>query len=140
MTTALDTNVIAALWDASDSLHLAARKALDAVWSRETLVISGVVYAELIGAPGRTETFVDQFCEEAGIVVEWELEEKAWRAAGAAFQGYASRRRKQGASEPRRPLADFLIGTHALVSGYKLLTLDAAWYKVSFPRLEIVTM
>ena len=122
MTTALDTNVIVALRDASDSLHVAARKALDDAWSQDTLVVSGVVYAELIVAPRRTEAFVDRFCEEAGIVVEWALEEKIWRAAGSAFQGYAARRKRQGGSRPRRLLAGFLIGAHAVENGYKLLT------------------
>ena len=135
MTTALDTNVIAALWDASDALHQAARKALDAAWSQDRLVISGVVYAELIGAPRRTQAFVDRFCEDAGIRVEWELKERIWRTAGTAFQGYAARRKKQGGAGSRRLLADFLIGAHALVSGYQLLTADAGVYKTSFPRL-----
>ncbi|PYT98575.1 MAG: PIN domain nuclease [Acidobacteria bacterium] len=135
MTTALDTNVIVALWDASDSLHVAARKALDDAWSQDTLVVSGVVYAELIGAPRRTEAFVDRFCEEAGIVVEWALEEKIWRAAGSAFQGYAARRKRQGGSRPL--LAGFLIGAHAVEKGYKLLTADAGLYKASFPRLTL---
>lgn len=137
MTTSLDTNVIVALWDASDALHLEARKALDAVWNRDTLVISGVVYAELIGAPGRSEAFVDRFCEETGISVDWELKEKVWRTAGAAFQAYAARRKKQGAAKPRRLLADFLIGAHALENRYRLLTADAGVYQASFPRLAL---
>ena len=140
MTAALDTNVIAALWDASDALHISARKALDAVWSREQLVISGVVYAELVGAPERTEAFVDQFCEETGIAVEWELAEKIWRSAGKAFQEYAARRKKQSGGEPRRILADFLIGAHAVVNGYKLLTLDARLYRAAFPQLKVETV
>ncbi len=140
MTVALDTNVLVALWDAADALHPVARKALEAASSREALVICGVVYAELIGAPGRTEAFVDRFCEEAGIAVEWELRERIWRKAGVAFQGYATRRKKQSGAEPRRLLADFLIGAHALESGYKLLTLDGGMYRKAFPglRLEIV--
>jgi predicted nucleic acid-binding protein len=140
VTVALDTNVIVALWDAADALHPVARKALEEVSSREALVICGVVYAELIGAPGRTEAFVDRFCEEAGIAVEWELKERIWRWAGVAFQGYASRRKKQSGAEPRPLLADFLIGAHALENGYKLLTLDGGMYRRAFPglRLEIV--
>ncbi len=140
MTVALDTNVIVALWDAADALHPVARKALEEVSGREALAICGVVYAELIGAPGRTEAFVDRFCEEAGIAVEWVLEERIWRRAGVAFQEYATRRRKQNGAEPRRLLADFLIGAHALENGYKLLTLDGGMYRKAFPglRLEIV--
>ena len=140
MTVALDTNVIVALWDAAEGLHSVARKALEAVSGREALAMCGVVYAELIGAPGRTEAFVDRFCEEAGIAVEWELKERIWRKAGVAFQEYARRRKKQSGAEPRRLLADFLIGAHALENGYKLLTLDGGMYWKAFPglRLEIV--
>ncbi|HZV88532.1 MAG TPA: type II toxin-antitoxin system VapC family toxin [Candidatus Binatus sp.] len=140
MTVALDTNVVVALWDATDALNLVARRALEEVSSREALVMCGIVYAELIGAPGRTEAFVDRFCEEAGIAVEWELEERIWRRAGVAFQGYATRRKKQSGAEPWRLLADFLIGAHTLENGYKLLTLDGGMYRRAFPglRLEIV--
>ena len=138
MTTAIDTNVIVALWDAEDTLHRTARAALDKVFNEGTLVISGAVFAELLAAPGRTEAFIDGFCEETGIGVEWELGERVWRAAGIAFQGYAARRRKQKGEESRRILADFVIGAHALVNGYKLLTLDGRMYQASFPRLGIV--
>jgi predicted nucleic acid-binding protein len=138
MTTAIDTNIIVALWDADDTLHRAARELLNTAQGRGTLVICGVVYAELLGAPGRTETFLDRFCEETGIAVEWELGEKAWRAAGEGFRSYTARRRELKDAEPRRILADFLIGAHALVNRYKLLTLDGRTYKVSFPRLGMV--
>jgi hypothetical protein len=140
VTTALDTNVLSALWNDNDALNRAAKEALEHVQKLGKMVICGVVYAELIAAAGRTESFVDRFCEEAGIVVEWELRERVWRVAGVAFQGYATRRRKQKGAEPRGILADFLIGAHALVNGYKLLTLDAGVYKASFPRLALETV
>jgi hypothetical protein len=137
VTIALDTNILSALWNDNDALNLVARKALEAASGQGALVICGVVYAELIGAPGRAEAFVDRFCEEAGITVEWELKEKIWRAAGREFQAYAARRKKHGRSEPRLLLADFLIGAHALENGYKLLTLDEGIYKAAFPRLKL---
>jgi predicted nucleic acid-binding protein len=140
MTTAIDTNVIVALWDVEDTLHRAARAALDKAFNEGTLVISGAVYAELMAGPGRTEAFVDRFCEETGIAVEWESGERVWREAGTAFQSYAVRRRKQKDAEARRILADFVIGAHALVNGYKLLTLDAGIYQASFPKLAIATV
>src|SRR5467141_5219680 len=140
MTTAIDTNVIVALWDAEDTLHRTARAALDKAFNEGTLAISGAVYAELMAAPGRTEAFVDRFCEETGIGVEWEFGERVWRAAGTAFQGYAARRRRHRRAEARRILADFVIGAHASVSGYRLLTLDAGSYQASFPRLAITSL
>lgn len=137
MSTAIDTNVIVALWDEEGSLHRMAREMLDAALERGALVISGVVYAELIAAPRRTEAFVDGFCEATGIRVEWELGEEAWRAAGAAYQSHAARRKKNKAGEPRRILADFLIGAHALANRHRLLTLDAQVYRTSFARLAV---
>lgn len=136
MTIALDTNVLSALWNDNDGLNRVAAKALEDK-KQEQMAICGVVYAELIGAPGRTEAFVDRFCEEAGIAVEWELKERVWRRAGVAFQEYAARRKKQIGAAPRRLLADFLIGAHALENGYKLLTLDEGLYKAAFPRLKL---
>src|ERR1700690_336137 len=140
MSPAIDTNVLVALWDGGDTLHGIARQALDAVFGRDNLMISGVVFAELMAGPTRTEAFLDQFCEETRIEVQWELEEEIWRVAGRAFQDYAARRRKQKSAEPRRILADFLIGAHALVKGYKLLTLDDGMYRMAFPKLGILTV
>lgn len=140
MTTAIDTNVLVTLWDVEDTQHRPARQALEAAFEKGNLVIVGAVYAELLAAPGRTEEFLDQFCEETRIKVEWGLPEEVWRAAGLAFQGYAVRRKKQKGTEPRRILADFLIGAHAAVNGYRLLTLDAGLYRASFPKLVTVTV
>jgi predicted nucleic acid-binding protein len=140
MTTAIDTNVLAALWTDEDALNLMAQKALDQARSHGGLVVSGAVYAELLAEPERNEEFVDRFFAEVGIAVEWEFSERIWRSAGEAVQKYAERRRKQKGAEPRRILRDFLIGAHALVSGYKLLTLDERTYRTAFPRLAIINV
>jgi hypothetical protein len=115
------------------------RAALDKAFNEGTLVISGGVYAELLAAPGSREQFLNQFCEDAQIEVEWELGPNIWKAAGAAFQRYAARRKRQNGAATPRILADFVIGAHALVSGYRLLTLDDRVYRASFPKLEILT-
>jgi len=73
MTTAIDTNIIVALWDADSGVALAARTALDAAFNRGNLTVAAPVFAELIAAPGRTETFVAAFFEDAGIAVVWHL-------------------------------------------------------------------
>ena len=139
MTTALDTNVVIALWDKDSALSLAAQTALDTAFNRGTLVAAAPVFAELIAAPGRSEAFVSSFFEETGIGVDWELPEPVWRSAGRAFQAYAERRRKQRDAGARRFLADFIIGAHASVNGCRLLTLDDRLYRSSFPTLAIET-
>ena len=44
---------------------------------------------------------------------------------------------KQQQSPPRRILADFLIGAHAMQRDYTLLTLDQRVYSKSFPKLRL---
>ncbi len=140
MTTAVDTNVVIALWDKDPALSLAAETALEKAFARGNLVVSAPVFAELIAAPGRTESFVSSFLEETGIAIDWDLGEAVWRSAGRAFQSYAERRRKQRDSGAPRILADFLIGAHALIRGYRLLTLDERLYRTAFPGLTIETV
>lgn len=138
MTTAIDSNILIALWNEHDALNTRARSALDAALSRGSLVIAAPVFAELLAAPSRNESFLDSFCRDTGISVDWNLNEPIWRIAGAAFQHYVARRSKHRDSGPRRILADFLIGAHVLHNGFRLLTLDDRLYRAAFPRLVIV--
>jgi predicted nucleic acid-binding protein len=139
MTTAIDTNVIVALWDADPALSSPARAALEAAFSRGNLVVSAPVFAELMAAPGRSEEFIASFLEDTSIAVDWDLDEQIWKSAGLAFQRYVEKRRRQRDSGARRILADFLIGAHANLRGYRLLTLDAGLYRAAFPNLTIET-
>ena len=140
MTTAIDTNILVALWNEDDSLNTLARSALDAALGRGSLVIAAPVFAELLAAPSRDEAFLDSFCRETGISVDWNLDAVIWRTAGRAFQLYVARRRKQRGSGQRRILADFLIGAHAVQNGFRLLTMDHRLYRAAFPRLVISTV
>lgn len=139
MTTAVDTNVIVALWSREPELSVPTRAALEAAAGDGRLVVSAPVFAELIAAPGFTEDEVAEFCRETGIEVEWQIGENVWREAGRAFQSYARRRRRSGDTHPRRILADFLIGAHAWTNGYALLTMDKSIYRAAFPALKLLT-
>jgi predicted nucleic acid-binding protein len=134
---AIDTNAIVALWDKQPGLSSAAQSALDSAFSRGAILISAPVFAELLACPGREEAFLDTFLNDTGIKVDWDLEESVWRVAARAFQTYASRRRKHGDLGPRRILADFVIGAHALERDCELLTLDDRLYRAAFPHLRI---
>ena len=138
MTTAIDTNVLVALWDTDPQLNTAAQKALDSAQERGALVICAAVYAELLALPGRTENMLDEFLDVTAIRIDWESSEQMWRLAGQTFQSYVARRNRKKAELPRRILADFLIGAHASVHRYRLMTLDQRLYRAAFPKLEIV--
>ena len=140
MTTAIDTNIIVALWDADSTIAVPARSALDAAFHRGNLTVAAPVFAELIAAPARTEKFVNAFFADAGIAVDWELGEAIWRSAGRAFRDYAERRRKHRDFGARRILADFVIGAHAAAHSYRLLTTEVRLYRAAFPALKIETI
>jgi predicted nucleic acid-binding protein len=53
--------------------------------------------------------------------------------AGKAFLAY----RRQGGTK-QSLLPDFLIGAHAAVAGYSLLTRDTARYRTYYPRLRLI--
>jgi hypothetical protein len=140
MITALDTNILVSLWDRTEDLSLRAQEALEESQSRGRIVLCPIVYAELIAAPGRGQTFIDEFLDDTGIHLDWEMDETVWRAAGAAFASFAARRKRQQEGGPRRILADFIIGAHAEKSSDRLLTLDRSFYRLAFPNLNILTI
>jgi predicted nucleic acid-binding protein len=70
--------------------------------------------------------------------VDFDLEESVWLDAGRRFARYANQRRKSGDKEPKRLLADFLVGSHALLQADRLMSLDATRYRQCFPELRLV--
>jgi predicted nucleic acid-binding protein len=101
------------------------------------LLISPFVFAELHAYPGATEAFLQGFLAATGVHVDTRLEERIWPEAGRRFARYAARRRQSG-SEPIGLLADFLIGTHALVQADRLFTLGPRRYVLDFPELPLL--
>jgi hypothetical protein len=139
MTTSIDSNIIVALWRNTHSSNRIASKLLDQAQKRGKLVVSAPVYAELMADPNRSESELDKFASDTGISIEWTIEEDIWREAGRAYRAYAQRRIHSGGGSPKRILADFVIGAHALVRGYTLLTLNARDYVTAFPKLAVVS-
>lgn len=138
MTTAVDTNVLVALLGGTGTLAPVARESLNRATRQGPLVIAPAVYAELLAAPTGDVALIDQFLIETSIAVDWRLDEPIWRAAGLAYREYAARRRRQpGDLGPRRILADFVIGAHAVHRAATLLTFDDRIYRAAFPALAV---
>jgi len=64
MTTAIDSNILIALWNEDDTLKTRARSALDTALMRGSLVVAAPVFAELLAAPARSEAFLDSFAKK----------------------------------------------------------------------------
>ena len=139
MRTAVDTNILSALWSKEPAATGGATLLGEAKQSG-AVIISGVVYAELLAYPGATEAFVNQFCDDTGITIDFAFGRDVWLDAGKRFAKYANQRRKTQGKGPRRLLADFLIGSHALHQADRLMTLDAGRYKLVFQGLPILTL
>lgn len=136
MRTAVDSNVIVALWSREPTAGRMAAL-LRAARAAGPLVVSAPVWAELHAAPGATEAFVARFLADTGIEANLDLDEAVWRRAAMAYAAYATRRRASGGGEPKRLLIDFLVGAHALERADRLLTLDPQRYRSAFGDLRI---
>ena len=137
MRTAIDTNVISAIWSNESSAQRIVAQ-LGEARAEGALLISPVVFAELLAYPGATAAFVREFLETTGILTDYRLGEQVWKEAGERFAHYAIRRRQASGVLPKRLLADFLIGAHALVQADRLMTLDASRYRQDFPEVLLL--
>lgn len=138
MRIAVDTNVFSALLSGSAEPTSEATVALENAYAAGALVVSPAVYAEFTAR--RSVDFTDAFFAEKDVEVDWHLDEAVWRTAGLRYGDYARmRRRQRGDPGPRRILADFLIGAHALHSAGALLTADTRVYGAYFPELRIAS-
>lgn len=134
--TAIDANVVIALERGGpDEVERVAR-ALDRVADDGAIVISGPVFAELCAGPAGP-TKIEGLLVHANISIACDLSLEVWRSAGQAFRAYAERRRASGAVEPRRILADFIVGAHACTVG-TLVTSDAGFFRRAFPDLRVI--
>jgi hypothetical protein len=138
MTISIDTNLIAALWNDNDAWNAVAVQLLGNLVAQQRLVVFGAVYAELMAGPLRDEPALDAFFIDTGIAIDWSMDEEIWRVAGRAYLGYVRRRKGSGGRDARRILPDFLIGAHALVRGYSLLTIDHKDFAAAFPSLHVI--
>jgi len=96
------------------------------------LAINPVIYAELSLAFSTYEA-LDAVLTTLGLAMH-DVPRPALFLAGKAFARY----RSAGGSKTG-VLPDFLIGAHAAVQSWPLLTRDARRYRSDFPSLELIT-
>ena len=135
MRTALDTDVLSAILSGLPEASSLA-ELLASASSQGALIIGVVVYAELSAHPACSR--LDEFLRDASIDVRWVTTEPVRRLAAETFAAYVRRRRAASGGQPKRFLADFLVGAHATLEADRLVTLDAGRYRNDFPRLAIL--
>lgn len=113
------------------SAHWSERQ-LEAVTFDGPLLIDPIVYAELSVRFDRMEAF--EAVIRDGEFAMQDIPRSALFLAGKAFARY---RASGGARTGVLP--DFFIGAHAAVSGYVLLTRDAARYRGYFPTVKLIS-
>jgi predicted nucleic acid-binding protein len=136
--TALDTNVLSALWSGEPSAR-GIESALFKARSEGGLVVCAPVYCELLAYPSATQHFVREFLNETSIVADFLLDEQVWQRAANTFAVYAQRRRRSKGGSPKRLLVDFVVAAHAELRADRLMTLDASRYRRAFPRLQVIS-
>ena len=129
--TLVDTNILLDVLGEKTPLHIWSVDRLTELRVKGRLCINQIVYAEL--TPRLSLDAAHDALASMQITHEALSFEAAWRA-GAAHSAY---RRAGGARE--RTLPDFLIGAHAAIADYVLLTRDASRYRTYFPELTIIS-
>jgi predicted nucleic acid-binding protein len=95
------------------------------------LTINPVIYAELSLSFSTLES-LDRVVANMELTMR-EIPRPALFLAGNACLQYRRRGGSKGQVMP-----DFVIGAHAAVEGWRLLTRDASRFRTYFPRLEVV--
>ena len=137
MRTAIDANIVSSIWSNEGTVGRVLEQLGEAM-QEGALLISPFAFAELHAHPNVTSGSVRLFLDSTGVVIDYRLDERVWTEAGLRFARYAARRRRTTGEGPRRLLADFLIGAHALVQADRLLTLDPKVYRQDFPELRLI--
>jgi predicted nucleic acid-binding protein len=95
------------------------------------LVINPIVYSEISIRFSRIEELENALPRD--IIEKEALPFEAAFLAGKIFLDY----RKAGGSKTS-PLPDFLIGAHAAVLGYQVLTRDPRRFRTYFPTVQLI--
>ena len=129
--TLIDSNVLLDLMTENAQWFSWSAAAVERAADRSRIVINAVIYAEVSVRYSRIEDL-----DAALPKAMFEREAIPYEAAFLAGKSFLAYRRRGGAK--RSPLPDFLIGAHAAIAGYRLLTRDAARYRTYFPSLPLI--
>lgn len=131
MATLVDTNVLVDIAVRDPAWLKWSRGQLERARKRGSVIINQIIYSEFSIRYGSIDE-VDLALPED----DFRRESLPWDAAYAASQAFLLYRRRGGPRE--KVLPDFLIGAHAAIRGYAVLTRDPIGFRTYFPELEII--
>ena len=132
MVTIVDTNILVDLAVRQSAWHAWSSEQVFQAFRRGPIVINPIIYAEFSVRYDDIEE-VDRLLPHD----EFRRENLPWPAAFAAAAAFRLYRRAGGGRD--RILPDFLIGAHAAIRGYALLTRDPKGYRSYFPSIDLIS-
>lgn len=127
----VDTNVLLDVAESDPAWADWSQRQLEHLALSDTLTINPVIYTEFSIGYARIEEVEAVLAAVAMPIAP--MPREALFLAGKAFLQY----RQRGGSRSG-VLPDFLIGAHASVEGWRLLTRDVARYRSYFPGLQLI--
>jgi predicted nucleic acid-binding protein len=131
MATLIDTNILVDIAVRDPHWLVWSRQQLKAAVLRGALMINPVIYAEF-------SYRYNDIVEVDRILPETEFRREGLPWLGSFLAAQAFRKYRQSGGEQEQVLPDFLIGAHAALRGYTLLTRDPKTYRTYFPGLDII--
>lgn len=137
MRTAIDTNVLSSILE-QEPTSADWVATLNNARLAGPLVVCGAVFAELSACPKIDVSRVRRFLDSTDVAIDFALHERVWVLTAERYATYAGRRRRSSHGQPKRMLADFLIGAHAVLLADRLCTQDRDRYRRDFPELKLL--
>lgn len=132
MATLVDTNILVDIAVRDPAWLRWSRGQLEKARKRGSVVINPIIYSEFSMRYGAID--------EADLALpedDFRRESLPWDAAYAASQAFLLYRCRGGRGETILP--DFLIGAHAAIRGYAVLTRDPDGFRTYFPDIEVIS-